>query len=431
MSDIAIRVEDLSKQYRLGLVGAKTLKDDIDRFIARIRGKEDPTLKIGQSNDRTKAAEGDYVWVLKDINFEVQQGDVVGIIGKNGAGKSTLLKIISKITAPTTGNIKIRGRIASLLEVGTGMHPELTGRENIFLNGAILGMTKAEIRRKLDEIIDFAGIAKYADTPIKRYSSGMQVRLGFAVAAFLEPEILIVDEVLAVGDAEFQKKAIGKMQDVSQSEGRTILFVSHNMNAVKHLCKTGILLKDGQIAFQGTADETVEKYLEVNFENSTSIIPEIKPSHNPDLLAQILRAAVVDESGNVKSEFDINDNIFIEIEYDIRVSRGGIAVAFVLFKNEDDIFRSFDTDTQPNLLERREIGRYKTKFKLPSILKAGNYRFIVHITMLGVEALDRMLDKEVSFQITEGSTDTNFKSYAEKRPSLVKVELDWNINKIN
>ena len=259
---IAIEFNNVSKQYRLGLVSTKTLSHDIHRWwTVNIRGKEDPYLKIGSVNDRSSKADSEYVWALKDIDFKVEQGDVVGIIGKNGAGKSTLLKILSKVTGPTTGSIRARGRIGSLLEVGTGFHPEMTGRENIFLNGAILGMTKAEINRKLDEIIDFSGCERYIDTPVKRYSSGMTVRLGFAVAAFLEPEILVVDEVLAVGDAEFQRKAIGKMQDVSKGEGRTVLFVSHNMASIQQLCHHGILLKNGMVEKTGNVREVVDYYL--------------------------------------------------------------------------------------------------------------------------------------------------------------------------
>lgn len=253
MSEVILKIENLSKQYRLGLVGTGTLGDDLKRWWANIRGKEDPFLKIGDVNNRATKGTSDYVWALKDINFEVQQGEVLGIIGKNGAGKSTLLKILSKITSPTTGSIKSRGRVASLLEVGTGFHGEMTGRENIFLNGAILGMTKKEITDKLDEIIEFSGCERYIDTPVKRYSSGMTVRLAFAVAAFLEPDILIIDEVLAVGDAEFQKKAIGKMQDISNEEGRTILFVSHDLSAISTLTKKTIVLSNGQIvAFEET-----------------------------------------------------------------------------------------------------------------------------------------------------------------------------------
>jgi lipopolysaccharide transport system ATP-binding protein len=260
MSETVLKVENLSKLYELGEVGTGTLSHDLNRWWAKMRGKEDPFALVGQINDRNKKAESDFVWSLKDINFEVKQGEVLGIIGRNGAGKSTLLKIISQITSPTTGSIKAKGRIASLLEVGTGMNPELTARENIYLNGAILGMTRREIAAKFDEIVDFSGCTMYVDTPVKRFSSGMRVRLGFAVAAFLEPEILIVDEVLAVGDAEFQKKAIGKMKDISEGGGRTVLFVSHNMAAVEQLCSSAILLDNGMIKYRGETKDIIEKY---------------------------------------------------------------------------------------------------------------------------------------------------------------------------
>ena len=258
----AIEFNHVGKQYRLGLVSTGTLSHDINRWWqTSILGHEDPYLKIGDVNDRSAKADSDYVWALRDIDFRVEEGDVVGIIGKNGAGKSTLLKLLSKVTAPTVGTIRARGRIASLLEVGTGFHGEMTGRENIYMNGAILGMTKQEIDRKIDEIIDFSGYEKYIDTPVKRYSSGMTVRLGFAVAAFLDPEILVVDEVLAVGDAEFQKKAIGKMKDVSQGQGRTVLFVSHNMASVKQLCTRGVLLENGALKYMGGIKDTVDYYI--------------------------------------------------------------------------------------------------------------------------------------------------------------------------
>ena len=258
----AIEFDHVSKQYRLGLVSTKTLSHDIRRFwITNVLHHEDPYLKIGETNDRSTKGSSEYVWALRDIDFKVEQGDVVGIIGKNGAGKSTLLKLLSRVTGPTTGTIRAHGRIGSLLEVGTGFHGEMTGRENIFMNGAILGMSRSEIQSKLDEIIDFSGCERYIDTPVKRYSSGMTVRLGFAVAAFLEPEILVVDEVLAVGDAEFQKKAIGKMKDVSQGQGRTVLFVSHNMGSVRSLCTRGVLLEKGQIKFMGGIAETIDEYL--------------------------------------------------------------------------------------------------------------------------------------------------------------------------
>jgi lipopolysaccharide transport system ATP-binding protein len=270
--DVILKVENLSKLYKLGTVGTGTFGGDVQRFWkTKILGQEDPFLKIGQTNDRTSKEKADFVWALQDINFEVKRGEVLGIIGKNGAGKSTLLKLLSRITSPTTGSIKSAGRMASLLEVGTGFHPELTGRENIFLNGAILGMTKKEIQRKFDEIVDFSGCELYIDTPTKRYSSGMTVRLGFAVAAFLDPEILVVDEVLAVGDAEFQKKAIGKMKEVSQGGGRTVLFVSHNMESVAQLCSTAILMRNGAIEKSGKTFEVINYYLEK--ENSIGFGP--------------------------------------------------------------------------------------------------------------------------------------------------------------
>src|SRR5690554_4750950 len=289
---IILKAENISKQYRLGLVGTGTLSHDLNRWWHRVRGKEDPFLKVGSVNDRSTKADSDYVWALKDINFEVKRGEVLGIIGKNGAGKSTLLKILSRVTGPSTGEIKTRGRIASLLEVGTGFHPELTGRENIYLNGAILGMSKAEIKAKEAEIIEFSGCERYVDTPVKRYSSGMRVRLAFAVAAFLEPDILVIDEVLAVGDAEFQKKAIGKMQDISKGDGRTVLFVSHNMAAVKSLCTRAIVLEHGKTVFEGGTDEAVSYYLR-NKENNVSVCFPVEFEHG-----KILDFKVLDFMGN-------------------------------------------------------------------------------------------------------------------------------------
>ena len=279
---IAIQAENISKAYQIGEFSTGTISRDIERWWALMRGKEDPYLKIGETNDRSTKGTSNVVWSLKDINFDIQQGDAVGIIGKNGAGKSTLLKILSRVTTPTTGKVKVKGRIASLLEVGTGFHPELTGRENIFLNGAILGMRKHEIKKHFDAIVDFSGVERYIDTPVKRYSSGMYVRLAFAVAAHLESEILIVDEVLAVGDAEFQKKCLGKMSDVSKGEGRTVLFVSHNMGAIKQLCQKGILLQHGQLVFSGAVDATVSRYLKNSSQNglidNKSVMGSLKDS---------------------------------------------------------------------------------------------------------------------------------------------------------
>jgi homopolymeric O-antigen transport system ATP-binding protein len=282
MIDTVIKVENLGKQYRLGQVGTGTLATDVNRWWHKVRGKEDPYLKVGEVNDRSIKGEGDLVWALKNINFEVKQGEVLGIIGKNGAGKSTLLKILSQVTGPTIGDIKVKGRIASLLEVGTGFHPDLSGKENIFLNGAILGMSKNEIKSKFDEIVAFSGVERYIDTPVKRYSSGMYIRLAFAVAAHLEPEILIVDEVLAVGDAEFQKKCLGKMKAVS-SQGRTVLFVSHNMPSIRALCDSVLVMKNGEIVSKGETNEMISSYLSAEIVKETSdngIIPETLSSYN-------------------------------------------------------------------------------------------------------------------------------------------------------
>ncbi len=285
----AIQVRNLSKAYQLGQIGTGTISRDLERWVARVRGKEDPYLKIGETNDRTIKGSSDVVWSLKDINLNIEQGDAVGIIGRNGAGKSTLLKLLSRVTSPTTGEIKVKGRIASLLEVGTGFHPELSGRENIFLNGAILGMRKKEIAAKFDEIVDFAGVERYVDTPVKRYSSGMYVRLAFAVAAHLESEILIVDEVLAVGDAEFQKKCLGKMGEVSQGEGRTVLFVSHNMASVKQLCKKGIVLDKGKIGLIGSVESAINFYKEQGIVKENKNLKElIKVKHAALTIDRIL-----------------------------------------------------------------------------------------------------------------------------------------------
>lgn len=306
MSNIVISVENLSKQYRLGLMGTGTLMHDLKRWWYLARGKEDPYLKIGESNDRTVRGDSEFVWSLRDVSFEVNQGDVLGIIGRNGAGKSTLLKILSKVTTPTTGEVKIKGRIASLLEVGTGFHPELTGRENVFMNGAILGMTKKETGSKFDEIVAFSGVERYIDTPVKRYSSGMYVRLAFAVAAHLEPEILIIDEVLAVGDAEFQKKCMGKMQDVA-GHGRTVLFVSHNMTAIKNLCRTGIFLEQGQIRESGPIEEVINSY---NSANNEELNNDLLKTHYFE------KISLSNEAGEETTTFKTGEHITVRFKMD-------------------------------------------------------------------------------------------------------------------
>lgn len=328
----AIEFDHVGKQYRLGLVSTKTLSHDLDRWWqTAVLKKEDPYLKIGEVNDRSTFGTSEYVWALRDIDFRVEQGDVVGIIGKNGAGKSTLLKLLSKVTGPTVGTIRARGRIGALLEVGTGFHSEMTGRENIFMNGAIMGMTKQEIASKLDEIIAFSGCERYIDTPVKRYSSGMKVRLGFAVAAHLEPEILVVDEVLAVGDAEFQKKAIGKMQDVSHKEGRTVLFVSHNMTAVKSLCKTGIILQNGLLAETGDVETIVSHYLRGN-----SDCDNYKNWDVPTVKAkgfEVLEMGVCRQGGSYKDPIRMTDVIEIRLKYRLLVPFNEMHITYHL-KNE-------------------------------------------------------------------------------------------------
>jgi lipopolysaccharide transport system ATP-binding protein len=328
---IAIKIENVSKQYRLGKVGTGTLSHDLNRWWHLVRGKEDPYLKIGETNDRTTKGESDYVWALRDINFEIEQGTAVGIIGRNGAGKSTLLKILSRTTAPTTGNIRLRGRVASLLEVGTGFHPELSGRENIYLNGAILGMTRHEISRKFDEIVDFSGVERYIDTPVKRYSSGMYVRLAFAVAAHLESEILIVDEVLAVGDAEFQKKCLGKMGEVSKGEGRTILFVSHNMTAIKNLCQKGILLHQGTVSHIDTSGTTISVYHENSRKNtdfSGGIIK--KPSEHNIGKGRFVRVFLINSENKFSQNFYFLEEIRIGCEYESFSDIENVVVSVVI-----------------------------------------------------------------------------------------------------
>ena len=363
----AIKVENLSKAYQLGDFGTGTISRDLERFWAKLRGKEDPFLRIGEVNDRTKKGESDIVWSLNDLNFEIEQGDAVGIIGRNGAGKSTLLKILSRVTSPTTGSIKIKGRIASLLEVGTGFHPELTGKENIYLNGAILGMRKAEIKRKFDEIVDFAGVERYIDTPVKRYSSGMYVRLAFAVAAHLESEILIVDEVLAVGDAEFQKKCLGKMGDVSKGEGRTILFVSHNMASVKALCKTGFLLSNGMLDYEGSVESTIERYTLKKKQIDPNVIKHIQG--NKDILIQDIM---------VNNSADCSLNIFEDIEIMIRYEimnpvHDKVEFFVIIYDHEDnEIVSMFQKDSGQLSAIGCPGNSIKVSFK--NLLKPGLYQ---------------------------------------------------------
>jgi len=394
--DVILKAEGISKQYRLGKVGTGTISHDLNRWWAGIRGKEDPYLKIGETNDRSVKGSSDYVWALQDISFEVKQGEVLGIIGKNGAGKSTLLKILSRVTAPTTGVIKTKGRIASLLEVGTGFHPEMTGRENIYLNGAILGMTKKEIKSKIDEIIEFSGCQRYIDTPVKRYSSGMTVRLAFAVAAFLEPEILVVDEVLAVGDAEFQKKAIGKMQDISKSEGRTVLFVSHNMAAVKSLCTSGILMEHGTIKKIGSIDEVLDVYNSdaANVASAVEWPIENAPGNSKAKITSIKLVAENDY-------FCIEKDIELEVIYENLIDNHVLNISISIFDDKENYILA-----SPNL-KRIPLGkgRYKSHCVVPkNLLNNGKYYFTVLLVGNNYEIITQ-LDRVVSVDMQEEGTE--------------------------
>ena len=373
MKQIAIEFDSVGKQYRLGRVGTGTLSHDLNRWWAvNVLRKEDPYLKIGEANDRTHKGHSDYVWALKDISFKVEQGDVVGIIGKNGAGKSTLLKLLSRITSPSTGTIRYNGRIASLLEVGTGFHPEMTGRENIYMNGSIMGMTKSEITRKLDEIVDFAGVERYLDTPVKRYSSGMTVRLGFAVAAFLEPEILVVDEVLTVGDAEFQKKAIGKMNDVAHSEGRTVLFVSHNMAAVKNLCTRGVVLQNGTLVYDGCTEDAVNYYLQNNSHLEHGLITD-----HIDQLASYVTVKKLEINGTPYTESTIESNQeYLDVLFEGTTTEPFKANVQLKFFNMSEVpMATFSEGAYKGVAEDVPIGDFSLhrRIKLPRYMSKGDY----------------------------------------------------------
>jgi len=387
----AIKFENISKQYRLGLVSTQTLSHDLNRWWqTNIRGQEDPYLKIGDVNDRATKGTSDYIWALKDINFDVQQGDVLGIIGKNGAGKSTLLKILSKVTAPTTGKISARGRIASLLEVGTGFHPEMTGRENIYMNGAIMGMTKAEINRKFDEIVDFSGVERYIDTPVKRYSSGMTVRLGFAIAAHLDPEILVVDEVLAVGDAEFQKKAIGKMQDVSKGEGRTVLFVSHNMSAIQALCSKTIVIQNGSTVFNGNVNEGIEFYLKSNLFVRNSIKSGIKYLNSEFIIQEI----TIDNKEDNVLFLDQNQHSFtVQIKGVLKSSKK-LAIELRLFDSKEQVVALFSPGQLLGELKEYKPGKFEITetINLPLNLTKGEFYFdidLIHPNLEGYMSIPK------------------------------------------
>ena len=412
--DIILKVENVSKQYRLGLIGTGTISHDLNRWWHKIRGKEDPFIKIGEVNDRSSKAESNYVWALKDIDFEVEKGEILGIIGKNGAGKSTLLKILSQVTSPTIGSIKSKGKIASLLEVGTGFHPEMTGKENIYLNGAILGMNKNEIKSKLDEIISFSGCERYIDTPVKRYSSGMKVRLAFAVAAYLEPDILIIDEVLAVGDLEFQKKAIGKIKDISKENGRTVLFVSHNMAAVKLLCTSAMVLNNGKQVFNGDVNQALIKYKELSVMSSLSNSMENFENDN----IKLIEVSVQPSNGEI---ICINSGIDIFIKFTNKVEGINLDCTLEII-NEDEVI-VYHKGALMLYDNNSKEGSYSLFGKIPPyLLNANHYKINL---VFGKDKKHVILgaDNVVSFEIDNiGSTASTI------RPGVIYQDLNWEIN---
>lgn len=417
MSNLAIKVEQLGKLYRLGEVGTGTLSHDLNRWVAKIRGKEDPFSKVGEVNDRTSKGDSNYVWALQDLSFEVQKGEVLGIIGRNGAGKSTLLKLLSKVTKPTTGTIQVQGRIASLLEVGTGFHPEMTGRENIFLNGAIMGMTKKEIQSKFDEIVQFAGVERYVDTPVKRYSSGMYVRLAFAVAAHLEPEILIVDEVLAVGDAEFQKKCLGKMKDVSISEGRTVLFVSHNLPAVSQLCNRVLYLKHGKFNAIGDTETLLTKYKkDVVVSGDESLL-----KYENDYV-KIVNFKVV--SSPKQEEIKVGDPIEIYLQFECKKENKSLALSFNVYNDEDlllfEAFVPFANEANSALQQ------YNIRLEIPAFtLNSGEYYLSL---IMGEDQRDLVLfmDKFYNFQVEENFLGSG--KMLRRVPGLIRPKIAYHVS---
>lgn len=427
MSITVIKVEDLGKLYRLGEIGTGTISHDLNRWFARIRGKEDPFAKVGESNDRSTKANSDYVWALKDINFDISEGEAIGIIGRNGAGKSTLLKLLSKVTSPTTGQVKVKGRIASLLEVGTGFHPELTGRENIFLNGAILGMTKSEIKRKFDEIVAFAGIERYIDTPVKRYSSGMYVRLAFAVAAHLESEIMIVDEVLAVGDSDFQKKCLGKMEEVTHKEGRTVLFVSHNMAAVNSLCTRAVVVEKGSIIFNGDVSKGIFTYLELNRQNSMVDL-ESRKDRTGNQKIKFITSWIETADGTKADNFVSGQDMYIIAEL-LNTTRekvkGSFSVAFAVYDylgyQLTDLGNKYALGATILEINNKVIVRCH----IPSVaLNEGSYRYNVYCSMDN-EVLDG-LEYVGYFQVNPGDYYGTGK-LPDKSQGAVLFKQNWEI----
>jgi lipopolysaccharide transport system ATP-binding protein len=428
-----IKVENLGKLYRLGEVSTGSLAHDINRWIHRITGNGNPYSTIGEENDRSTKGTSEYIWALRDINFELNQGEVLGIIGRNGAGKSTLLKILSRTTAPTHGEVKIRGRVASLLEVGTGFHPELSGRENIFLNGAILGMSRREIKSKFAEMVEFAGVERYIDTPVKRYSSGMYVRLAFSVAAHLEPEILIVDEVLAVGDAEFQKKCLGKMKEVSDNEGRTIIFVSHSMPMVASLCNRAIILRNGSKIFDGKASSAVHNYQNEGKETSSFLDYTSALKKPGDSLGSLCQAWVQDMTGNIKSEYELREPFKIVMRYQIHnpVPISPTPNFHILDQFGQYVLVSVPTNTS----YESSSGLYQAECMIPShFFNVGHFSMGIALTFYHTGIHISFFEQyALSVTITEDMENSPMRNttYVGEIPGVVRPILEWNIKKIS
>jgi len=422
MAKTVIEINNLGKQYRLGEIGTATMSDDLKRFLYRVRGKEDPFLKVGEYNDRTKKGNSEYVWAIKDITFKVEEGQVLGIIGKNGAGKSTLLKILSRTTLPTIGEYKVRGRIASLLEVGTGFHPDLSGRENIFLNGAILGMRKSEIQRQFDAIVDFSGVERYIDTPVKRYSSGMYVRLAFAVAAHLEPEILIVDEVLAVGDAEFQKKCLGKMKDVS-GQGRTVLFVSHNLGAIAKLCNKSVLLENGTLKGYDETRKIISEY----YSNST--IAEnnfIKFDKLLEKDIQVLSARLIDKTSELIAEpIDVPEKFYIDVTFGANRYIKNVHMTIEIRNSEGENVLFSDRTDHAGGYPSMDAGVYNMKMEFPNPLLNVD-KYYISITCMDNDNEDNrhVVENALQFEIKDTK---RFRTYY--RPGAILQILNWDLIK--
>lgn len=423
--------ENISKQYRLGQIGTGSMAHDVNRWWYKVRGKEDPYLKIGQETDRDKRATGDYVWALRDVSFKVEQGEVLGIIGRNGAGKSTLLKILSRTTLPTTGSVKVKGRIASLLEVGTGFHPELSGRDNIFLNGAILGMSRLEIKRKFDEIVDFAGVAMYIDTPVKRYSSGMYVRLAFAIAAYLEPEILIVDEVLAVGDADFQKKCLGKMKEVSDTEGRTVLFVSHNMAAIDTLCTRGLVLNKGRVDFDGKTSEALAVYAKASMIQSgrgSVLFTGSEPERFGEKVYNKLQSLeLMNADGEVTDTFMMGEKMVIAIVTDVLKPSDDFEIGIGI-GNYHGVYPHYFVSSWEGFSSISKSGLARIEIEVPKVvLFPGQYTINVWICVRGAY-YDDAVHNALSFSVLEGKVNeqnTYFERFSKN--TQVYVKTNWTL----